>query len=279
MVNQRFQRSYHRWFYPLISLVVAVSLWIGQPLASQAFSWGDLLLQGIQVVQLSSLNDRQEIALGQQINNEITGSQVKILRNSRVTNYVNQVGQRLAARSDRPNLRYIFQVVDDNSINAFATMGGYVYVHSGLLRAADNEAQLAGVMGHEIGHIAARHVIKQMRERSVAQGLLGAAGLDRSTAVNLGVQLALNLPNSRKDEYEADQRGLATLGRAEYAQSQMAAFMQKLVTGKASAPIFLSNHPAAADRVVRLRQLTQQNPTTGTDGLNSGDYRARVQGV
>jgi predicted Zn-dependent protease len=250
MVNQ-LQRSYRRWFYPLISLVVAVSIWVGQPLASQAFSWADLLLRGIQVVQLSSLNDRQEIALGQQINDEITGSQVRILRNSRVTDYVNQVGQRLAAKSDRPNLRYTFQVVDDNSINAFATMGGYVYVHSGLLKAADNEAQLASVMGHEIGHIAARHAIKQMREKSVAQGLLGAAGLDRSTA----------------------------LGRAGYAQSQMAAFMQKLVTGKASAPAFLSNHPAAAERVVRLRQLAQQNPTPGTDGLNSGDYRTRVQGA
>ncbi|MCY7321328.1 MAG: M48 family peptidase, partial [Phormidesmis sp. CAN_BIN36] len=64
MFNQ-LQRSYRRWFYPLISLVVALSIWVGQPLASQAFSWGDLLLRGIQVVQLSSLNDRQEIALGQ----------------------------------------------------------------------------------------------------------------------------------------------------------------------------------------------------------------------
>ena len=133
-------------------------------------------------------------------------------------------------------------------------------------------------MGHEIGHIAARHAIKQMREKSIAQGLLGVAGLDRSTAVNIGVQLALNLPNSRKDEYEADQRGLATLGRAGYAQSQMAAFMQKLVSGR-SAPTFLSNHPAASDRVVRLRQLAQQNPTSGTDGQNSADYRSRVQGA
>ena len=131
MVNQRFQRSYRRWFYPLISLVVALSIWVGQPLASQAFSWADLLLRGIQVVQLSSLNDRQEVALGQQINAEITGSQVRLVRNSRITDYVNQVGQRLAAKSDRPNLRYTFQVVDADSINAFATMGGFVYVHRG----------------------------------------------------------------------------------------------------------------------------------------------------
>ena len=278
MFNQ-LQRSYRRWFYPLISLVVALSIWVGQPLASQAFSWGDLLLRGIQVVQLSSLNDRQEIALGQQINAEITGSQVRLVRDSRVTDYVNQVGQRLAAKSDRPNLRYTFQVVDDNSVNAFATMGGFVYVHTGLLKAADNEAQFASVVAHEIGHIAGRHAIKQMREKSIAQGLLGAAGLDRSNAVNLGVQLALNLPNSRKDEYEADQRGLVTLGRSGYAQSQMADFMQKLVSGRSSAPTFLSNHPAASDRVVRLRQMAQQNPTSGTDGQNSADYRSRVQGV
>lgn len=279
MFNQRFRRSYGRWLYPLLSLVVFLSVSVGQPLVSQAISLGDLLRGGVQIiqgVQLSNLSDRQETDLGRQINDVLTTRQVRLVRDSRINNYVNEIGQRLAASSGRPNLRYTFQVVDDNGINAFATMGGYVYVHTGLLKAADNEAQLASVMGHEIGHIVARHAVKQMRETAVAQGLLGVAGLDRSNAVNLGVELALRRPHSRRAEYEADQLGLTTLSRAGYAQSEMVAFMQKLVSSR-STPAFLSTHPAAADRVVRLRQLIQASPTAGNAGLNSADYRSKVQ--
>lgn len=279
MLNQQFRRSHRRWLYSLLSLAVVFSISVGQPLVAQAISWGDLIRGGVQIiqgVQLSNLNDSQEMDLGRQINDEITSRQVRIVRDSRVNDYVNQIGQRLAARSDRPNLRYTFQVVDENSVNAFATMGGYVYVHAGLLKAADNEAQLASVIGHEIGHITARHAVKQMRQSAVTQGLLGVAGLDRSTAVNLGVELAMRRPHSRRDEFDADEKGLTMLTRAGYAQSEMVAFMQKLVSAR-STPTFLSTHPAAADRVVRLRQLIQASPTAGKDGLNSADYRSRTQ--
>ncbi|MFB2771184.1 M48 family metalloprotease [Pelatocladus sp. BLCC-F211] len=122
-------------------------------------------------------------------------------------------------------------------------MGGYVYVTTGLLKAADNEAQLASVIAHEIGHIASRHAIEQMRETAIARGVATAAGLERSTAVQIGVDLALQRPNSREDEFEADRKGLRTLGRAGYAESAMIAFMQKLLQ-KRSLPTFLSTHPA-----------------------------------
>lgn len=268
-----------RWLYPILSLAIVVGICIGQPLASQAISWADLLRGGVQIfqgIQLSRLSDAQEADLGRQINNELTSRQVRLLRDASIQQYVNDIGQRLAQASDRPNIRYTFQVVDDNSINAFATMGGFVYVNRGLVAAADNEAQLASVIGHEIGHIAGRHAIKQMRSAAIQQGLLAAGGLDRSTVVNLGVQLALRLPNSRQDEYDADQRGLRAISRAGYAQSQMVAFMQKLLQFR-SPPTFLANHPATSDRITRLRQLISQNPTSGQAGIDTTSHRSRLR--
>lgn len=268
-----------RWVYPILSLLVMVGICLGQPMVSQAISWGDLIRGGIQIiqgVQLGNLNDRQEQELGQQINQELTSRQVRIVRDSSLTDYVNNIGQRLARNSTRPNITYTFQVVDDDSVNAFATMGGFVYVNRGLVRTADNEAQLASVIGHEIGHITGRHAIKQMRSTAIQRGLLAAGGLDRSTAVNIGVELALRRPNSRRDEFEADELGLRMLSRAGYAQSEMIAFMQKLLNSR-SVPTFLATHPATSDRITRLRQMISANPTNGRDGLDTTSYRSRVQ--
>lgn len=269
-----------RWWYPVLSIVMVAGIAIGQPLIAQALDWGSLIRGGIQIiqgVQLTRLSDSQEVDLGRQINDELLQSgQARIVNDPALTAYVTQIGQRLVPNSDRPNIPYKFQVVDDKSINAFATAGGYVYVNRGLLTAADNEAQVAGVIGHEMGHIAAKHALRQMRQTAIQQGLLTAGGLDRNTAVNLGVQVALRLPNSRQNEYEADQRGLRTMSRAGYAQSQMVAFMKKLLS-LPSPPSFLANHPATSDRIVRLNQMISQNPTSGQAGIDSASYRSRLR--
>jgi predicted Zn-dependent protease len=271
-------RSRRRWLYPLISLLLAVGLCLGQPTVTHAISWIDLIRRGIQVIQLSSLSDQQEVRLGQQINDELIGKQVRLYRGDRqLIRYVDEIGQRLAAASTRPSLPYQFQIVDDNAINAFATMGGFVYIHTGLLKAADNEAQLASVVAHEIGHIAARHSVKQMRQLALAGGVATAAGLDRNLAVSIGVDLALRRPNSRAAEFEADQLGLTMMGRSSYAQSAMPAFMRKLIQAR-SLPTFLSTHPATADRIERMEQLIDPNLADG-DGLDNAAYRARVRSV
>ncbi|MGA7938092.1 MAG: M48 family metallopeptidase, partial [Kovacikia sp.] len=249
-----FLRRRYRWVYPLISFAVVISLWLGQPIMARAISWGDLILQGIQVIQLSNVSDQQEVQLGRRINNQLVQSQIRIYREPRLQQYVNQIGQRLASNSSRPNIPYTFQIVDDSSVNAFATMGGFVYVNKGLLKLADNEAQLASVISHEIGHVAAQHALKQMKEAAITQGVASLAGVDRNILVNIGVDLALKKPNSRNDEFQADQLGLKTLGRSGYAQSAMIAFMNKLLKNSSSVPTFLSTHPATADRVARLKQ-------------------------
>lgn len=125
----------------------------------------------MQSYQISNLSDAQEQDFGQQIHNELTRSgQVKLYQNQRVVSYINEIGQRLARQSTRPNLNYKFFVVEDDSVNAFATMGGYNYINTGLIKTAANEAELASVIGHEIGHIAAKHSLEQMRMQAGTRG-------------------------------------------------------------------------------------------------------------
>lgn len=272
------QRS-RRWVYPFISVAIALGITFGQPVIARAISWGDLILNGIQVIQLSNISDQQEVQIGQQINAQLVNRQIRLYRDPRVQQYVDEIGQRLAASSSRPNIPYTFQVVDDSGVNAFATMGGFVYVNKGLLRLADNEAQLASVIGHEIGHVAGRHALKQMKEMAIAGGVASLAGVNRNTLVNLGVELALRRPNSRNDEFEADQMGLVTLGRAGYAQSAMVDFMVKLLKQSASVPTFLSTHPATSDRVARLKQAINPSRANIGDGLDSAAYRAKLRSL
>ncbi|HBB34186.1 MAG TPA: peptidase [Cyanobacteria bacterium UBA8803] len=272
-----FRRYRRRLLYPFVSVVLALSLIIGTPQVSQAISWFDLIFQGIQIVQLSNISARQEVEIGQQINQQLVRNQLRLYRNSAINSYVDEIGQRLAKESQRPDLPYKFQVVDDKSINAGATMGGFIYINTGLIAAADNEAQLASVIAHEIGHIVGRHMIQQMRQTAIARGVAIAAGVDRNTLVNIGVEVALRLPNSRKDEFEADQLGLTNLQAAGYAPSAMVDFMEKLMNKRGSVPSFLSTHPAVSDRIAALEQAIDPAQGNGGEGLNNNSYKNKIR--
>lgn len=269
------RRSSRPWFYPLISITVAFSIWISSAPATQAIPWRDLIFRGIQVIQLTSLSNQQEVALGRQINEQIV-REVRLLRNPEATEYINQIGQRLAQVSERSNIPYTFQVVNDSSINAFATMGGFVYIHTGLMKAAENEAELASVIAHEIGHIVGRHAVDQMRQMAVAQGVASAAGLDQNVAVQIGVELALRRPNSRRAEFEADQLGITNLGKAGYDQQAAVDFMRKLLQA-GSVPSILSTHPATNDRITALQSLVNPRFANNGSGMDNAAYRSKVQ--
>lgn len=273
-------RYYRRLLYGLIAFIIAISLNLSNIQPSYGLDWLELMIRGIQVIQLSNISDAQELELGQGINQELLDSnRAKILKNSSINNYINQIGQRLARKSDRPDLPYTFQVVDDNSINAFATMGGYVYINKGLILAADNEAELASVIGHEIGHIVGRHGIEQMRNRAVSQGLLSAAGLDRSNAIQIGVELAISRPNSRSDELEADRFGLENMIRVGYAPAGILGFMEKLLQKGGSPPSVLSTHPATSDRIQILQRLIDPRTVNVGNGLNNRAYQNRISSL
>ena len=270
------RRSSRPWFYPLLSAVVALFICVGLPQSGQAISLFDLILRGVQVIQLSNISDKQEIQIGRAINNQLVSREIRLYRNPQIVRYVEEIGQRLVAKSDRPDIPYTFQVVNDKGLNAFATMGGFVYVNTGLLTAAENEAQLASVMSHEIGHIAGRHAIEQLRKSALARGVAAAAGLDRNLAVQIGVDLALRRPNSRQDEFEADQKGLQTMTRAGYAPSGMVAFMKKLLRAN-SVPTFLSTHPATSDRIKALERAIDPEDANVGDGLDEQAYKAKIR--
>lgn len=276
-------RRKNRWLYGLTACITAVSINLATPTVSQA-GWLDnilrgVLIWGVQSYQLSNLSDKDEEDFGKQIHDELVNSgQISLYRNTRITNYVNDIGQRLAAQSTRPNINYVFSVVDDDSINAFATMGGRVYINTGLIKTAANEAELASVIGHEIAHIAGKHAIEQMKSQARNQGILAAAGLDRSQIVQLGVAIALDFPHSRGDETEADNLGFDMLTKAGYAPEAMASFMAKLMkaNGSGGPPTFLSTHPSTGDRVSRLQTKADSYSGSSSAGLDEKQYRDNV---
>jgi beta-barrel assembly-enhancing protease len=274
-MNRFFHRlRYRGWLYPLISVTMIAGICLGQGSIAHSLSLGDLIRQGSQVIQLSNLSDKQEVEFGKQIDDELK-RQMRFSTDPKLTAYIDEVGQRLAKNSSRSNIPYTFKVVADKGVNAFATMGGRVYVNEGLIKLADNEAQLASVIGHEIGHIAARHSIRQMKEQALASGIANVAGLSRNTVVGIGVDLALKRPHSRRAEHEADQLGINALGKAGYAQSAAPAFMAKLMSQR-STPTFFSTHPSASDRVARLKQAISPAKANGA-GLDNVAYQAKLR--
>jgi predicted Zn-dependent protease len=265
-----------RLLYGTLSLVTAVSVLLLSPSAVLGFSIFDILPNVIEVIQISSMSDEQEVALGRQINDRLVRD-VRLYHNRQVTNYVNAIGQRLVRQSSRPDLPFTFQVVQDDSINAFATLGGFVYVNTGLIRRADNEAELAGVVAHEIAHITEKHVLDRLRQAAIAQGVLNATGVDPDVLVNIAYELVINRPNSRSAEYEADQVGLDILTRSNYAPVGMVNFFERLLSGGGGLPQFLNTHPDTRNRVARLRDEIDASQAAQGDGLNTTAYRQQIQ--
>lgn len=260
-----------------LTLLLAGSLVLASPQPSYSQSWLPLLFQGLQAIQLSNLSARQEVEIGKQINQQLIRSgKIRLSRNAPLQQEINRIGRRLAAASSRPNLPYTFQVVEDRSVNAFATMGGFVYINTGLVARAENEAELASVIAHEIAHIAERHAISQMRNAALSQGLMSAAGINRNTMVQLGVQLAFNLPYSREAESDADLLGLKNLQEAGYAPIAMANFMKKLARQGQSTPEFFSTHPNSVQRVAAISRAIDPATAYQGDGLDAEAYQQNI---
>jgi len=274
LILYRLQLSYKFVLAVIITALLAIS---ATPYAANSLDLSDLLRivpSVIQVVEISNINDAQEVQLGSQINRNII-SEVRISRNREANNLIKSIGAELVPQSDRPNIPYTFQVVDDPDINAFATMGGFVYINTGTIAAADNRAQLASVIAHEMGHITGKHSLEQVKQQAITQGIVTLVGADRNQIVNIGTELALRLPNSREAEFDADRRGLQNLNKANYAVKAMPIFMQKLARNSSNAPDFLNTHPAVGDRIVALNQSIETNGLGGSKGLDDRSYQKR----
>lgn len=214
------------------------------------------------------LSEEDELKLGEEVHRELT-QQVRLVQDSSLNNYVNNLGQKLARSSGRPNIPWHFYIVDDKSINAFATLGGRVYVHTGLLAATQSEAQLASVMGHEIGHIVGRHGLENVKRQKKAGAL---AGIAQITGAVLGGQGGAQLgglaggllgggflmKHSRDAEREADFLGLYNMQRAGYNTGGMVEMFEILNEVSRSQPnalgSILASHPPASERATNTRR-------------------------
>ena len=220
----------------------------------------------------------QDIQIGQEGVKEIE-KEVKLLNNPEVQRYVEGIGRRLVEAPEADQYPYTFKVVQDDSINAFALPGGPTYVHTGLILAADNEAQLAGVMGHEIAHVALRHGTNQASKANIMSlgamlggSLLGGGGSIGGQLAQLGIGFGLNsvlLKYSRNAERDADIVGARIMSRAGYNPIEAARFFEKLQaeSGKRSGvEQFFSSHPNPDNRTARLEQEIQYFPQQSYDG-------------
>jgi beta-barrel assembly-enhancing protease len=215
----------------------------------------------------------QDVELGEQASAEVA-RQVLMLNDSRVDSYLNKLGQRLAGHAPGFEFPYSFKTVNDRGINAFALPGGHIYINRGVIEAADNESQLAGVMAHEISHVALRHGTNQASKASAAQmplailgGLLGGNSTGAALA-QLGAGFTVNsilLKYSRDAESQADLMGTQILFDSGLDPRGMGQFFDKIEGGNGAA--FFNSHPnpdrrieSANEEVARLGpQRTSQS--------------------
>ncbi len=206
----------------------------------------------------------QDIKMGQEYAQQIE-TQTQVINDPALNAYVNRIGQRLVNAIEGQKFPFTFKVVNDPSINAFALPGGPMYVHTGLIAAADNEAQIAGVLGHEMGHVMLRHGTNQASKANLIQipamiagGLFDKGGMIGSLA-QMGIGLGANsvlMKFSRTAETDADLFGARLVHNAGYNPVELARFFEKLEaeTGKGSAMTqFFSDHPNPGNRITTIQ--------------------------
>jgi predicted Zn-dependent protease len=209
------------------------------------------------------IGDGEERSLGSRMAGQIK-TENRFVADPAVSEYVNRVGQRIVRLSDRPGIPYEFSVIESKDVNAFALPGGYIYVYTGLLRQLDTEAQLAGVLGHEISHVVARHGVKQLQEglglQVLSQIILG--GSSETTQALAGQGLGLLMKGySRSMEREADQLGILYSTRAGHNPQGMVQVLEKLNQLSGGRDGFWENlssdHPPEAQRIAAVKAEIQ----------------------
>jgi len=229
----------------------------------------------------------QENQLGLQVKQELEQKQgIEYIEDGPVNDYVQRVASRILehATKDRPDVKWTVKVINDpKQVNAFATPGGYLYVFSGLILAAEDTAELAGVLGHEAGHVVARHSARQMVNAVGLQTLASVAlGEDPGTLSQLAASLAGQgalLAHSRGDEIESDELGARYSAAAGYDPHGIASFFGKLMKGEGKQPgwtRFLSTHPPSAERIERVNAYIAKHGLEGKGG-KGGNELARVK--
>lgn len=250
------------------------------------FSWTCVTNPVTGKKELMLISEADEIAMGAQIHQGLE-IEYGFYQDSNLTAYVRRVGEKLLPYVHRPNLTYHFHILDTPVQNAFAAPGGYIYITRGLLAMMNSEAELAVVLGHELGHVNARH-----SARSLSRNLLFGVGLVLAGELNKDIKKALPavqiatallfLKYSRSDEYQADGLGVEYARSARYSPEAMIDFFSSLeqlstMSGGGGLPNFLSTHPLTPRRIEAVKMMLKE----GDLGLerNEKTYLARINGL
>ncbi len=228
----------------------------------------------------------QDIQLGREAASQVE-KQMAIVQDRALNDYLNRLGHKLASQPEADNYPYTFKMVVDPSINAFALPGGPTFVHTGLITAADNEAQLVGVMAHELSHVALRHGTNQASKANLIQipamlaGAVAGGGL-WGQLTQLGIGLGANsvlLKYSRNAERDADLLGARMMAHAGYNPIEMARFFEKLeAEGGSRGPQFLSDHPNPGNRVKAVENEIMMMPRSDYSA-STGQFQQMKQRI
>lgn len=241
--------------------------------------------------QLMLMSEEQEIALGTQYDPSVI-STFGLYEDEAMLNFIEEKGMEMGKISHRPNLQYHFRILDTPVINAFAVPGGYIYLTRGILAQFNNEAELMGVLGHEMGHITARHTAQQQTNQQLGQVLLAGGMIASKEIYELaevamaGMQL-LFLSFSRSNEREADRLGVEYATKIGYDAHKMADFFEvlnkmQMESSHAGVPTWMSTHPDPGDRNVAVHQSSdewQAQFPNQNFAVNTNNYLQMIDGI
>jgi beta-barrel assembly-enhancing protease len=241
-----------------------------------------------------AVSTQQEVQMGQQYSTQLN-STLPVVTDPAIQSYINQLGDSIAKLTGRADLDWKFFVVNTDVVNAFALPGGYIYVNRGVIERADKMDELAGVLGHEIGHVVRRHSVKQMQTQQGANvGIALTCVLTHvcdSDASQAAIQVggaAVFAKFSRQDEQEADEEGFKNVIRAGISPKGLVSFFQKLLTeekgGGSAIDAWFSDHPLTQDRIADIQKLIDaKDPailrTLTEDTKSFHDFKDRVRGL
>lgn len=274
------------WRRTILSLIAAVGIGMSAGGCTTNPATGQM--------QLNAMSTSQEIAMGEEAAPQFLESYGGEIPDAQITQYVRTLGQSLAAQSERPELPWEFFAIDSSVINAFALPGGKVFISRGLMQEMTSEAQLSGVLGHEIGHVTAQHIGQQITQATALQtalqvGLSVAGGGSGESSVmmqalGVGAQLggsAYLLSFGRSQEIQADSLGIrymAKLGYNPWAQVEVMQILDS-AAGRGGAPEWMSTHPYPSTRIEKLTAEIQElypSAQPGVDGVFQ-NHRDRFQ--
>lgn len=239
--------------------------------------------------ELALVSEAGEIEMGREADPQIR-AQMGVVDNEALQSYVSDIGLELAAVSERPDLPWTFRVVDEHRVNAFALPGGFIYVTRGILAHFDSEAELAGVLGHEIGHVTARHSVSQMSRQQLQQIGLGVGMVLSEDVRQLGGLLSagmqlMNLRYSRGDETQSDELGLRYVSRVGYDPTAMIGVFDMLAQAggggeeEGRIPEWQLTHPYPENRADHIRTRIEEEGFAETGTVARDAYLDRLDGM